>query len=172
MAKKIETVKKWEWTEEEKRTQELREIEDALIENKEAIFKTLDILNEADNKGLLNMVSGLLHEGENVLQVAVKTMNKPETTNTIRNVLLMMGTASLINVQELEPLLLKINKGIEQVAEKSDTDEKTGYFDMARSLKDPEINRALTIMLAFLKGMGAKTEDEMRSKEKPVDQKV
>lgn len=44
------------------------------------------------------------------------------------------------------------------MAEYKDTDEKTSYFDLVRSLKDPEINKAVTILMQFLKGMGQETE--------------
>ncbi|SFE36239.1 DUF1641 domain-containing protein [Alteribacillus iranensis] len=172
MARKIESIKKWELTEEEKRQKDLREIEDALIDNKEAILQTVDILNHANNNGLLSLVNGLLSEGEQVLKVLMDAINKPESTNAIRNLLLILGVAGKLNIKELEPILLKVNNGIEHVSENSGSGQKTGYLDLVRALKDPEINRALTLMMTFLKGMGQDTDDEMKSKERMPDQKV
>ncbi|MFB4164058.1 DUF1641 domain-containing protein [Alteribacillus sp. JSM 102045] len=172
MAKAIEKIKKVEVSEEEKREQDLKEIENALIENKDAILQTVDIIHHAEEKGLLSMLNGLISEGDQVLHVLVEAVNKPENTNAMRNLLLMLGTFGLINVKQLEPLLLKVNAGMSRVAENTDTEKKTGYLELARSLKDPEVNRALTLLLSFLKGMGQQTEEKMENIEKQPDQKV
>ena len=158
MAKAIKKVHKLTLTEEEKRSRDLREVEDALIQNKAAILQTLEIMNHMQDKGLLALLNGLFGQGDKVLDIAVKAMDKPENTNTLKNLLLLLGTLGMINVKQLEPFLLKIDAGIARVAEYKDTEEKTSYFDLVRSLKDPEINKAVTILMQFLKGMGQETE--------------
>ncbi|MQR96296.1 DUF1641 domain-containing protein [Fictibacillus phosphorivorans] len=158
MAKAIKNVQKQTITAEEKRSNDLREVEDALIQNKTAILQTLEILNHMNEKGILPLLNGLFGQGDKVMDIAVKAMDKPENTNTLKNLLLLLGTLGMINVKQLEPFLLKIDAGIARVAEHKDTDEKTSYFDIVRSLKDPEINKAVTILMQFLKGMGQETE--------------
>ncbi|RSL30186.1 DUF1641 domain-containing protein [Salibacterium salarium] len=172
MGKAIETIKKMETNEEEERSRDLREIEDTLIENKEVILQTIDILHHAHEKGLLSLLNGTLSEGDQVLHVLVEAINKPENTNTIRNMLLMMGTLGMIDFKQLEPILLKVNAGMSRVAENSETEQKTGYLDLAKSLKDPEVNRAITLILNFLKGMGQETDEEKEDREESSDQKV
>lgn len=60
-------------------------------------------------------------------------------------------------MKDMEPLLRKINAGVEQATVEPDPEEKTGYFDLVRKLKDPEVNRSLTLPLRFLEGMGQET---------------
>ncbi|MET3728507.1 uncharacterized protein YjgD (DUF1641 family) [Fictibacillus halophilus] len=158
MAKAIKNVQKQTITREEKRSNDLREVEDALIKNKTAILQTLEIMNHMNEKGILPLLNGLFGQGDKVMDIAVKAMDKPENTNTLKNLLLLLGTLGMINVKQLEPFLLKIDAGIARVAEYKDTEEKTSYFDLVRSLKDPEINKAVTILMQFLKGMGQETE--------------
>jgi uncharacterized protein YjgD (DUF1641 family) len=158
MAKAIKKVQRLNLSEEQQRTKDLREVEDALISNKKAILETMDIMNHMQDKGVLALLNGLFGQGDKVLDIAVKAMDKPENTNTMKNLLLLLGTLGLINVKQLEPFLLKVNSGIARVAEYKDTDERTGYFDLVRSLKDPEINKAITILMQFLKGMGQDVE--------------
>jgi uncharacterized protein YjgD (DUF1641 family) len=158
MAKAIKNVHKIPVSEEQQRSNDLREVEDALVKNKEAILQTLEIMNHMQDKGLLALLNGLFGQGDKVLDIAVKAMDKPENTNTMKNLLLLLGTLGMINVKQLEPFLLRIDAGIARVADYKDTDEKTGYFDLVRSLKDPEINKAITILMQFLKGMGQDTE--------------
>lgn len=160
MAKAIKQIKRIQVSEEEKRANDLKEIEDALIENKDALLETLNVVGGMKERGILTLLNGLFGEGDRVLKVIVDLLNVPENTTALKNLMLLFGAAGKINVQDLEPLLLKVNAGIENVAEHSEGMEKTGYFELLRALKDPEINRSLTILLTFLKGMGKDTEKE------------
>lgn len=172
MAKAIKNIHKRSLSEEEKRSNDLREVEDALIENKAAILQTLEIMNHMQDKGLLALLNGLFGQGDKVLNIAVKAIDKPENTNTIKNLLLLLGTLGIINVKQLEPFLLKMNAGIARVAEYKDTEEKTSYFDLVRSLKDPEINKAITILMQFLKGMGQDTEPYEKTTQDTPEKRV
>lgn len=171
MAKAITNIQHIELSEEQRRRMDLEEIETALLDNKEAILKSLDIVRHMNDRGVLSLLSGLFSEGDKVLNVLVKAADKPEATNTLKNLLLMVGVLGTINVQQLEPLLLKLNSGIARVAEyKDNEDEKLGYFDIVRSLKDPEINNALSLLFEFLKGMGEDTSGLERTTQLPEDQ--
>jgi uncharacterized protein YjgD (DUF1641 family) len=171
MAKAITKIQHIELSEEQRRRMDLEEIEIALLDNKEAILQSLDIVRHMNDRGVLSLLSGLFSEGDKVLNVLVKAADKPEATNTLKNLLLMVGVLGTINVQQLEPLLLKLNSGIARVAEyKDNEDEKLGYFDIVRSLKDPEINNALSLLFEFLKGMGEDTSGLERTTQLPEDQ--
>ncbi|MCA0172820.1 DUF1641 domain-containing protein [Bacillus sp. RAR_GA_16] len=166
MAKAIKQIKRIEISEEEKRANDLKEIEDALIEHKDALLETLSVVGGMKERGILTLMNGLFGEGDRVLKVIVDLLNVPENTTALKNLMLLFGAAGKINVQDLEPLLLKVNAGIENVAENSEGMEKTGYLDLLRALKDPEINRSLTILITFLKGMGKDTENEEQVNDK------
>ncbi|HAQ08091.1 MAG TPA: hypothetical protein DCR24_11415 [Bacillus bacterium] len=171
MAKAVTKIKQIEMTKTDQKRADLEEVENALLDNKEAILESLDIIKHMHNRGVLSLLSGLFSEGDKVMNVLVKAADKPETTNTLKNLLLMVGVLGTINVQQLEPLLLKLNSGIARVAEyKENDDDKLGYFDIVRSLKDPEINRALAMLFEFLKGMGEDTSGLERTTQLPEDQ--
>jgi uncharacterized protein YjgD (DUF1641 family) len=172
MAKPINKVEKLTLSEQDQREEDLKEIENALVENKTAILETLEIINHMQEKGILSLLNGLFGQGDKVLNIAVNAMDKPENTNTIKNLLLLAGTLGMINVKQLEPFLLKINSGIARAAEHKDTDEKTSYFDLVRSLKDPDINKTLTIFLQFAKGMGHDTEHFEKTNQETHKQRV
>jgi uncharacterized protein YjgD (DUF1641 family) len=170
MAKAIKQIQRLELTEEEKRKKDLREVENALLENKEAILESLQVMKHMHEQGVLSLLSGLFGQGDKVLNILVKTADTPETANMLKNLLLMLGALGTLNVKQLEPFILKINSGIARVAEYKETDEKVGYLDLARSLKDPEINRSLSLLLNFLKGMGQETEGLERNTQLPEHQ--
>lgn len=173
MAKAISQIKRIELTQEQERERDLKEVESALLDNKEAILESLDIIKSMHQRGILTTLSGLFGEGDKVLNVLVKAVDKPEATNTIKNLLLMIGVLGTINVKQLEPLLLKLNSGVARVAEyRESEDDRMGYFDLVKSLKDPEINRALSLLFEFLRGMGEDTKDLERTTQLPEEQAV
>ncbi|MBS2970216.1 DUF1641 domain-containing protein [Metabacillus sp. KIGAM252] len=172
MANATTKIKKLEISEEDQRKKDLREVEDALVSNKTAILESLQLMQHIQDRGILSLLNGLFGQGDKVLHVLVKALDKPENTNALKNMLLMLGVLGTINVQQLEPLLIKLNKGVERVAKKKDTDHKTGYLDVVRSLKDPEINRAVTLLLTFLKGVGEETEHMEKNKQQEAGERV
>ncbi|PRO65623.1 DUF1641 domain-containing protein [Alkalicoccus urumqiensis] len=163
MAKPIRDIEPIPISKEQERENAINEILDKLADNQEAVHSTLDLIASLQKSGILHILTGLFSEGDKVLDVIVQEAAKEENTNAIRNLLLLGGTLGTINVKELEPLLLKINHGVARVAEDPDPDEKTGYVDLVKKLKDPQINRSLTVLFRFLEGMGEKTEQEERN---------
>jgi uncharacterized protein YjgD (DUF1641 family) len=145
---------------EKQKQQDLKELEEALLKHKDAVLEIMEIAGYLKQRGILGIVKGLLGQGDKVLDILVNTANMHENKNTIKNILLLLGTIGMINVTQLEPFLLKLNAGVARVAEsEGQQDGKMGYIGLARALKDPEINRAITLILEFLKGMGQDIDD-------------
>ncbi|PLT35085.1 DUF1641 domain-containing protein [Bacillus sp. V5-8f] len=170
MAKAIKQIQRLEYSEEDKRKKDLLEVENALLENKDAILESLQVMKHMHERGILSLLRGVFGQGDKVLHILVKTADTPETANMLKNLLLLAGTLGTLNVKQLEPFILKINSGIARVSETREIDDKVGYFDIARALKDPEINRSVSLLLNFLKGMGQDTEPLERNTQLPEDQ--
>ncbi|PJZ00057.1 hypothetical protein CPT06_14070 [Bacillus vallismortis] len=171
MAKAIKQIQKIQVTEEDQRKRDMKEIEDALVENKEAILETLQMLGHMNERGALPLLRGLFGQGDKVLNILVKKADTEETANTLKNLLLLFGTLGMLDVKQLEPLILKVNAGVANAVEQKDSEEKTGYFDIIRSLKDPDINKSITLLFSFLKGMGQDTKEMERTTQPPEHQK-
>ncbi|NJP37091.1 DUF1641 domain-containing protein [Alkalicoccus luteus] len=163
MARPIRDIEPAPLSAETQRQKDLEEVEQALADNKEAVLGAIDLMNNLHKNGITRIANGLVSEGDKVLEIIVQEISKDENTNALRNMLLMVGVLGTIDMRKIEPLLLKLNNGIERVAEDPDPDEKTGYFDLAKKLKDPQINRSLTILMRFLEGMGQETKDQERN---------
>lgn len=173
MAEPIKNIQFKPVSEEVQKKRDLMEIEDALLANKDSMLEVLEIISYLKNRGILDMVKGLLGQGDKVLDIAVNLANMPDNKNSIKNLLLLMGTIGMINVTQLEPILLKINAGIARVAEVEDKEtEKTSYLGMARALKDPEVNRSITLLLEFLRGMGTDISDLEKNEPSSVEPSV
>ena len=170
MAKATKVIHRIQPSEEELRQRDLASIETKLLENKEAIEELLEMLKHLNDRGVLEMGTSLFGQGDKVMDILVKTMDNKETTNTIKNLLLMLGTLGTLNVQQLEPLILKMNTGIARVAELDEEKEKAGYLTLLRSLNDPDVKRAMAVGITFMKGLGEKQDDLERTTQTPEEQ--
>lgn len=170
MAKATKVINRISISDEERRRIELEDIERTLLENKEVIKETFEVMKGMQDRGILSVVNSLLKEGDKVLNILVKTADTPETANMLKNLLLILGTLGTLNVQQLEPLILKINSGIARVAEAGKTPEKPSYLALLRSLNDQEVKQAMTFLMTFIKGMGGDTSDLERTTQLPENQ--
>ncbi|MET1179038.1 DUF1641 domain-containing protein [Peribacillus simplex] len=172
MAKATKVINRITLSDEERRRIELEDIERTLLENKEVIKETFEVMKGMQDRGILSMVNSLLKEGDKVLNILVKTADTPETANTLKNLLLILGTLGSLNVQQLEPLILKVNSGIARVAEAGKTPDKPSYLALMRSLNDQEVKQAMTFLMTFLKGMGEDTSGLERTTQLPENQQL
>lgn len=170
MAKATKVIHRIERSEEELRRRDLESIETQLLDHKEAIDSLFEILKHLKDRGVLEMVTALFAQGDKVMDILVKTVDNDETTNTMKNLLLMLGTLGTLNVQQLEPLILKVNTGIARIAELDEKEGKMGYFTLLRTLNDPDVKRAMAVGVAFMKGLGEKEDDLERTTQSPEEQ--
>lgn len=170
MAKATKVIHRIQPNEEELRLQDLKSIETKMLENKEAIEQLFEILMHLRDRGVLDMTDALFAQGDEVLDILIKTVDSEETTNTIKNLLLMLGTLGTLNVQQLEPLILKLNTGITRVAELDEKKEKAGYLTLLRELNDPDVKRAMAVGITFIKGIGESQDGFERNTQTPSEQ--
>ena len=170
MAEPINKIKRIEITEEEKRRLELEDLENTLLENKDAVKQWLEVMGHMEERGILELLNGLFGQGDKVLNTLVKAIDKPESVNSLKNLMLLGGTLGLIDVKQLEPLLVRLDTGIARVADQfEEKEQKAGVFQIIRALRDPDVNRSVMMMITFLKGMGENTE-EIREEMQPKSQ--
>ncbi|GAA0613868.1 DUF1641 domain-containing protein [Virgibacillus siamensis] len=153
MADPISNVKRMEIPKEKMQHDNLEEILVAVSENKEAILKGIDFLGTLNNNGMLDMGHALVKHKEDALENVMNELNKPQYEKVLENMMQLVFLAGELRVDELKELTGRLNSGIE-AAGNSESNDKTSYFDLMKAMKDPEINRSITMLLAFLKGMG------------------
>ena len=82
MAKATKIINRIELSEEEIREVDFEDIKRSLLDNKEVIKETFEVMKGMQDRGILSMVNSLLKEGDKVLNILVKTADTPETANT------------------------------------------------------------------------------------------
>ncbi|ASN05952.1 DUF1641 domain-containing protein [Virgibacillus necropolis] len=153
MANPITKIKKIEIPDDVVHEQNLEEVARAVSENKDAILKGIDFLSTINDNGMLDMTHSLVKQKETALDNVMRELNKPQYSATLENVSSLFLLIGELNVEELKHFTGKLNDGLEK-SRTFDESEKTSYLDLIKALKDPEINRSVTMLLQFLRGMG------------------
>lgn len=153
MADPISNVKQMEISKEKIQQDNLEEVIEAVSDNKEAILKGIDFLSTLNDNGMLEMSHALVKHKEDALENVMNELNKPQYAKVLENIMQLVFLAGELRVDELNDFANRLNNGM-VAAGNPESNDKTSYLDVMKALKDPEINRSITMLLAFLKGMG------------------
>lgn len=153
MAEPITNIKKMEFTEEEVKEAQLDEVLTAVGDNKEAILKGITLLRTLDDNGMLDLVDALIKQRKAAMENIFTELNQSQYTGVLENMSKLIFIMGDLDVDKLSYFTRKINQGMTETSV-SDPDEKASVMSLVKALKDPEINRSVTMILQFLRGMG------------------
>ncbi|MFE1245322.1 DUF1641 domain-containing protein [Fictibacillus sp. NPDC058756] len=154
MAEPITVVKKNVKTEEQIQQEKLAELQKALAEKDAALTKALDFIGELDKIGALEAANAMLEAKDKIASIALGQASREPVTNMINNLMGAAGVLTKMDPEVTVKLLDSVVSGLKQGETFVESEQKIGAFDLVKSLKDPDINRAIGFGLHFLKGMG------------------
>ena len=131
------------------------ELLDALLERKASIESVIELVEKLDERGVLDLLNGLIGQGDKVLEVVMRELNKPGVSDTLDHLLNLGSFLSRLNTKKLVDLAERINAGIDAAEQAAKNGEMTTLFDLLKLFKDPDVNRTITTLFGFLKGAGA-----------------
>jgi uncharacterized protein YjgD (DUF1641 family) len=151
MAKAISHIEKKKTSPAEEQTESLTEILSLIAKNHESITTSLEIIQELQSSGLLDIIKGLLKTRDKLGVLAIDQLNQSSMHNTIKN-----GIGAIKLLGELDPdkintLMNAANSGLNHIGESKDSLSKWGII---KSLNDPNVVSSLSTMIGFLQGMG------------------
>ncbi|CEH27910.1 hypothetical protein AM501_01795 [Aneurinibacillus migulanus] len=156
MAKPTTVIRKHEPTEAEKQAQALGDLVSFVAKNGDALQETLKVIQLLHESGALEVIGALIQSREKVMEIGVSQLSKPTMTRGVNNVMSAVGMLGELEPETIKKVFEGIVNGMQHSAEEVRAGKKTGVMDIMKAYKDPDINRALTVMLGFLKGMGQK----------------
>ncbi len=129
-----------------------RRIESAPLDHAEALLATYQLLQEAQDHGVLDMLRGAVGAGEAFISKASEYANTPEGIRVMRNLLAMIRVLG-----ELDPVLLdaaaKALSGSHRNAEEEDL-QVPPLLRSLRMLTGPGSRRALAAVAKFSESFG------------------
>lgn len=153
MAQATKVIRKMPVDVEAVRKEELREIEDKLIEHKDTLDNLFRLLDQLDEHELFNALNAGLAKSDPILTRVLKAVNETETDKAIRNALLLVEGLGKFKLDEVEPMILKFNKGL-KLATEYDHNEPQGWIGLFSVLTNKDFIEGSRILTKFVKGFG------------------
>src|SRR6476620_10338064 len=159
MAQPIRKIKRFELTKEQKKEQSLESLLTEVVQNKDSLVETLDLLQELHNSGILDRINSLVKTKEKVAKIAVGQMTREPVTNLVNNAMAAGGVLTQMDPEMTKKLMGSVAKGLERAEQGLQSNSTTGMLDIMKALKDPDMNRAITFVMNLLKGIGEELKD-------------
>jgi len=154
MAKPITNIERMKVSSRTIEKENMSQITEAISENKEAVLKGIQLLATVHESGILDMLHAVIKQRDVALANLVNELNKPKYTATLENLNKLFLFLGELNMDELHHLVQKVNEGLVDVRQLT-SDKKTSYIDLLKAMRDPDINKSVTMLLQFLRGMGS-----------------
>ena len=122
----------------------------------------LETLHETETLRVLN---GLVGQYEGVEEVVLtKLLDTPHGRGSIENLAVLFRGLAELDTDDLEALQNGVGKGLRAARRNFEEDEPPGLIRLFARLRDPDVRRALSALLALLKGMGAHLDDNLEGR--------
>jgi uncharacterized protein YjgD (DUF1641 family) len=134
--------------------EELRSrLEQAPAEHAEALLAGLEVLQGLHDRGVLEVLRGVLDGGNKILEIVVEASQTPEAIRGIRSLIIMTKMVGSIDPE----LLKKVTEAVPDAlagAVKAQETEPPGFWEALRMLRSKNMRRGLAVMNSVLEALG------------------
>jgi uncharacterized protein YjgD (DUF1641 family) len=123
-------------------------------EHAEALLNVYDILQELQNRGILDLAKGALGSSEEVLQILVNVANKPEMIRGIRNMMILAKVANAFEPELLESFDQAVKEGLAEAR----NSKPIALWQLVQKLLSRETRRVLIATVSILEAVGRSLE--------------
>ena len=116
----------------------------------DAVESAYEVLQLLHDRGVLNLLRGLLGAGDRVIDSLVEAVDTPDSIRAIRNFLLLTKFFSNIPPEVLSSLVQAATEG----AKREKSHKAPGLFELYRKLRNEDTRHALAVTLDLLESVG------------------
>jgi len=125
-------------------------LRDAPQTHAEAILSALDLLQLLHDRGVLNLLRGMVGAGDQLVDILTTAINTPEAIRGIRNFLLLTKFFASIPPEVLNSLVQTATQG----AEREKAQRAPGLLQLIRRMNSEDSRHALAVMLDLVESVG------------------
>ncbi|MFC7391467.1 DUF1641 domain-containing protein [Scopulibacillus cellulosilyticus] len=159
MAQPITDIHRPAFTEEQQTEMKLNNLKKQFANNEEGLNKILDIIEELNDIGVLEAADAMLHAKENIAKIVLEQVSREPVTNLLNTIIGATGEIMSSDPEQTKALISSALAGINEGHQFVQADKKIRVIDLMKTLKDPDINRAIGFGIYFLKGMGKQLKE-------------
>ena len=127
-------------------------LERAPLEHAEAVLAAYQILQQLNDRGVLEIMSGALGASDEILEKIVDNAKTPESIRSIRNLLACQRVLGSIEPEWFKAVSLAIPEGIAKAT--AERDKPVSIFGLLRRVFSKDSLRALSAGVDFLEAIG------------------
>jgi uncharacterized protein YjgD (DUF1641 family) len=131
----------------------------APAEHAEAILAGLEVLQGLHDRGVLELLRGVLDGGNKVLEIVVEASKTPEAIRGIRNLLIVTKILGAIDPESLRKFAEAVPDALAGAA-KAQEKEPPGFWEVLRLFRSRNLRRGLAEMDAVLEASGKNLSTE------------
>lgn len=128
----------------------LRRLATAPFDHAEALLNGLDLLEEAQRKGVFDALRGALNAQEAIPELLVQFASDPQAANALRNLL---ALAKVFGSLDPEPLS-KLSKELAEAVEAHRAEAPPSVWELLKRIQQPEARRGLALLTSLLAALG------------------
>lgn len=130
--------------------EELRSrLEQAPVEHAEAVLAGFAFLQGLYDRGVLELLRGVLGGGDKILEIVVEAAKTPEAIRGIRNLLILTKTFGAIDPELLKKFAEAIPHALVSVAKAQEKDPP-GFWETLRIFRSRNLRRGLAVIDSVL----------------------
>ncbi|MGN7356492.1 DUF1641 domain-containing protein [Paenibacillus sp. SAF-054] len=154
MASPITQINRQSPTEEEIKEKDLERLAEGAAKSNPGLLMFMDIIQEMYEAGYLDIVHGMVKNREKVLPHAFDFIKVSGMPVVMKNAVTGLQFLSTLEPHKVQRTMNAVSKGLNKALDTETEEDQKGFFDLLRMMKDPDVNRSITMMLNFLKSMG------------------
>ena len=134
-------------------------LEKAPAEHAEAILAAFEVLQGLHDRGVLELLRGVLDGGNKILEIVVEATKTPEAIRGIRNLVIMTKIFGSIDPELLKKLAEAIPDVLVGEAKAQET-EPPGFWEVLHILRSKNLRRGLAVVNNLLEALGRNFSSE------------
>lgn len=136
----------------------------APMEHAEAILSAYDILQGLHDRGIFDLLSGMIGSSDKVLEIAVETAKTPPAMRAVRNLLVIFKTLGEIDPELFDGFALALPEAIVQA--RREGMEPPGFWAILNKFRSKDLRRGLVAVNSLLEAWGRDFFKEAHSQSK------
>jgi len=134
------------------REEVMSRLQRAPMEHAEAILASYDILQGLHDRGVLDLLRGLIGSSDKVLEIAVETAKTPPAMRAVRNLLIIFKTLGEIDPELFDGFAHALPEAIVQA--KKEGMEPPGFRAILSKFRSKDLRRGLVAVNSLLEAWG------------------
>jgi uncharacterized protein YjgD (DUF1641 family) len=127
-------------------------LDNAPVEHAEAILDSYELLQELHDRGVLQVLRGVLGTSDKIVESAVQTARTEQSINALRNAIILAKMLGAINPEVLESVANAASQTLG--SHEKPIIEPPGLFKLLSEFRHKELRRSVAFINRFLRLLG------------------